>query len=620
MRKIYALLAAILMLAPPQAFAAEVVKRFDSIVSIERDGSLTVEENLLVDVENRGISHGIIRRFPVLYEDGEGRETRVGFDVLSAKIDGRDAPCSVSYDGAYALAHIGDPKRTVPCGERLFTLRYRTTRQIGFFDAYDELYWNVTGDEWQWPILEASCSVRLPDGEAFDSVEWYVGRHGLKGERGDAELSGKGTVVTARPLAPGEGLTVVYTWKKGLIDAPPPLYGNERAQRFAACGTFALSCMWLCFAVLRSRRGRRHAVIARFYPPDGASPAYVRYIKKFVSDNVSLSANIIGLAVKGALTIEEKSEETFFSRKSVFSLVKRDDQPFLTKDEEALMDGLFSQGTYLEVGKKSAKRLYKASGAMRHALSALGRGLAHNGAAAGRIGALIVAAGVAVSFFFAGEKLDTLIMSAVMCAVVLVPGLARRAVPVDGLLSMLSGAAPPLASAAACTAASVSVSDGNQSALFIIIPYIAAATAASLVNVAAAHRTEEGERLAAEVAGLELYITVAEKGKLEMLNAPDDTPETFERILPYAVALGAADTWGARFAGVLEKAQYSPLWYNGPSPFVFMSDGGRSFSSAVGKSAAGAMSGLGRAPGASSGAGGRGSAGGGGGGGGGSGW
>lgn len=620
MRKIYALLAAILMLAPPQAFAAEVVKRFDSIVSIERDGSLTVEENLLVDVENRGINHGIIRRFPVLYKDGEGRAVEVGFDVLSAKIDGRDAPCSVSYDGAYALAHIGDPKRTVPCGERLFTLKYRTTRQIGFFDTYDELYWNVTGDEWQWPIFEASCRVSLPDGEAFDSVEWYVGRRGLKGKRGDAERSGKGTVVTTRPLAPGEGLTVVYTWKKGLIDAPPPLYGNELAQRVAACGTFALSCMWLCFAVLRSRRGRRHAVIARFYPPDGVSPAYVRYIKKFVSDNVSLSANIIGLAVKGALTIEEKREESFFSRKSVFSLVKRDVRPFLTKDEEALMDGLFSQGTYFEVGKKSAKRLYKASVSMRHALSALGRGLAHNGAAARGMGALIVAAGVAVSFFFAGEKLDTLILSAVMCAVVLVPGLARHAVPVEGLLPILSVAAPPLASAAACMAASVSVSDGDQSALFIILPYIAAATAASLVSVAAAHRTEEGERLAAEVAGLELYITVAEKGRLEMLNAPDDTPETFERILPYAVALGAADTWGARFAGVLEKAQYSPLWYNGPSPFIFMSDGGRSFSSAVGKSAAGAMSGLGKVPGASSGAGGRGSAGGGGGGGGGSGW
>ena len=105
------------------------------------------------------------------------------------------------------------------------------------------------------------------------------------------------------------------------------------------------------------------------------------------------------------------------------------------------------------------------------------------------------------------------------------------------------------------------------------------------------------------------------------MHPPDQTPEVFEKYLPYALALGVENAWSERFSGVLALASrgdsYRPRWYSGRSwhrlgPGGLASRLGGSFSSAVMSSS--------RAPGSASGSGGGGSSGGGGGGGGGGGW
>ncbi|WP_425506904.1 DUF2207 family protein [Sphingomonas sediminicola] len=103
--------------------------------------------------------------------------------------------------------------------------------------------------------------------------------------------------------------------------------------------------------------------------------------------------------------------------------------------------------------------------------------------------------------------------------------------------------------------------------------------------------------------------------------SPADTPELFERYLPYAIALGVENRWAERFAGVLAAAaaqgQQGFVWYSGTrDPW---SDPGR-FAESVGSSLASTVSSASTAPGSSSGSGGGGSSGGGGGGGGGGGW
>ena len=53
------------------------------------------------------------------------------------------------------------------------------------------------------------------------------------------------------------------------------------------------------------------------------------------------------------------------------------------------------------------------------------------------------------------------------------------------------------------------------------------------------------------------------------MTMPQDTPEVFEKYLPYAIALGVENRWADRFAGVLAAAsaqgQQGFAWYSGSS-------------------------------------------------------
>ena len=156
--------------------------------------------------------------------------------------------------------------------------------------------------------------------------------------------------------------------------------------------------------------------------------------------------------------------------------------------------------------------------------------------------------------------------------------------------------------------------------------YIFFAAAAMILFAAKpliASRTAKGVTALSDAEGLALYMKTAEKERLEMFNPPEETPELFEKLMPYALALDTAETWGNRFEKILEKAQYQPTWYVGPNPYIFMYAGGlNSFSSDISNSITSSLPSQTTlsAPGSGSGFGGGGFSGGGGGGGGSSGW
>jgi uncharacterized membrane protein YgcG len=64
--------------------------------------------------------------------------------------------------------------------------------------------------------------------------------------------------------------------------------------------------------------------------------------------------------------------------------------------------------------------------------------------------------------------------------------------------------------------------------------------------------SQQCRQLLDEIEGLALYIRVAEEDRLAILNPPEHTLQFFEKLLPYAVALGLEDAWGKKFSAVLE--------------------------------------------------------------------
>jgi uncharacterized membrane protein len=133
--------------------------------------------------------------------------------------------------------------------------------------------------------------------------------------------------------------------------------------------------------------------------------------------------------------------------------------------------------------------------------------------------------------------------------------------------------------------------------------------------------TLEGRKLLDRIAGLRLYLGVAERDTLAAQKAPPMTVDEFQRFLPYALALGVEKTWADKFAAAVGPAAAAAAagaigWYQSGSGVSGLSD----FTSGLGSSLSGAISSSSTAPGSSSGGGGGGSSGGGGGGGGGGGW
>lgn len=632
-KKLLLATAALFMLLAPvsPATAREVITKYDVDIRIDQDSSMTVTENITAIVENIDINRGIIRVFPVLYTDERGREVRVGFSVLDAKIDGKKTGTSVSSEGRYREVRIGDPNVTLTRGIHTFTITYKTTRQLGFFENHDELYWNVTGSDWEFPILSASCRVALPGkgfGEGFESIEWYTGAYGQKGSPEAARRMADNSVITTKKLSEREGFTVVFTWPKGLVTPPPPRKGENLAAMSAIGATVLLAIsLWMLFAIKRwGKNPPEKATIPLFYPPDGISPGYSRFVYKgFRTDQTAFAAALLGLAVKGAIRITEKKTDGIFKTNTV--TLKKEEEPReeLSQLENNILKQLFptGKGSTLTVKKSNRVRISNASAALsgflyREKPSALRKNFSKILPAVG-----LYILGIAALYPFSGEFFPkNMVISFFAGVMVIIIGLMRNSTTIARSgLARLRLIAKGLVPAILVGSVLVFVVSEFVWSFLPSLLFIAAAGVISATHPLLTALTQKGSDLMDGVEGLRLYMVTAETARLEMLNPPKETPMLFERLLPYALALDAAKTWANRFEKILTEAQYEPTWYVGPSPHMFITRNGFSnFANNLQSQMTSSMQTPSSSSSSSSGSGGGGFSGGGGGGGGGRGW
>src|SRR6266568_2786524 len=158
------LLAALMLAAAlTPGFAEERIERFVSEVAVQRNGDLIVTESIQVWAEGRQIRRGILRDFPTTYHRTDGSRVEVGFEVQSVMRDGQYEEFATERMANGVRIRVGSAGRSVNTGSHLYVIKYRTTRQIGFFQSYDELYWNATGTGWTFPIDVAEARITLPE-------------------------------------------------------------------------------------------------------------------------------------------------------------------------------------------------------------------------------------------------------------------------------------------------------------------------------------------------------------------------------------------------------------------------------------------------------------------------
>lgn len=158
----------------------ERITNYNVKIDVQKDSSLLVTEEISVVAAGNSIKRGIYRDFPTNYKDRIGVRYRVGFDVLEVLKDGQAEPYRVTSHANGKRVYIGSKNVFLTPGPYTYTLRYKTTFQVGFFKDHDELYFNAIGHGWIFPIDAASVSVTLPEGISYSdiTVDGFTGPQG----------------------------------------------------------------------------------------------------------------------------------------------------------------------------------------------------------------------------------------------------------------------------------------------------------------------------------------------------------------------------------------------------------------------------------------------------------
>ena len=631
MVRILRALPALLFLVAAPGHADERIRRFYSDVQIQKDASLEVSETLDVAVENIVIDHGIFRDFPTRYRRSDGGAMRVGFTFEGATLDGLPVPAKASsYENGVRIK-IGDPDRTIPAGDHSFVIHYRTTRQIGRFDDYDELYWNATGNGWRFPIDLAQARIRLPAAVSFGKRAFYTGSQGSTATNAEVieEHPGDILVGTTQPLGPGEGLTVAVAFPKTVVGEPGA--GSRLGWWLADYAPPVLGflvllglCAFYYVAWLRAGRDpRAGTVVPIFSPPDDLTPAAMRYVTEMSADNRTFAAALVDMGVRGHVRMVEEDEGWFSSKKT--RIERLDAASELPDEEKAALDELCLPNESIVMEQKNHENFSSAKNSLSEILKVRyeGKLFKRNYGWAGA-GLLLFAAGLwltAASVVAATGGADVVRVGVILGGLLAIAlfWLAFHDSAVGKcLLSLLSFGGLAVATLLGLPILGEALNTGWW--LPLALPALAAPIVVSAFWWISAP-TAEGRTVLDHIAGFKQYLSITETERLDRMTPPKDTPEVFEKYLPYAIALGVENRWAARFASVLAAAaaqsQQGFLWYSGShNPW----DNPTSFTHDVGASLASTISSASTAPGSSSGSGGGGFSGGGGGGGGGGGW
>jgi len=550
-------------------FSREKILEYKSIIEVKIDGTLDVMEKITVLVEGRKIKRGIYRDFPTNYKDRAQNRVIVNFIVQEVLRNGSPEPYSIQNKGNGKSIRIGSKNVFLPSGQHTYTLKYTTKRQIGFFKDFDELYFNAIPQDWIFPIDQAEVKLVLPDRAEILQYTAYTGSYSSKNENYSTIFLASNIIqfINTSPFAPKEGMSIAVAWAKGIINKPTQIeiisyfLKDNSAFLILLLGLVLLLFYYLYAWNKVGRDPEQGAIVPCYNPPKNFSPAAVRYVLNMCFDKRSFTAAIVNIARKGYLDIIEEDKE--------FTLKKKNqDISKLTRGERVLADKLFRYKDIITLENKEHSRFRSAIYGLKKELKKEFRSHYFN------LNLSWLAPGMVIS-------------------------LASFVLMILSLLFSMSDITPIML---ICLVAIIGVN--------ILFAWLIRAP------------TLQGRKIMDAIEGLKMYLSVAEKERLNLLNPPERTPELFEYFLPYAIALEVENEWGDQFTSVFSKldqdsGQYHPSWYYGHNMSSFaLSD----FTSSLGSSLSSSISSATSPPGSSSASGGGGFSGGGGGGGGGGGW
>ena len=490
--------------------------RFDTHMTVAQDGTAAVTERL--DVVFVGTFHGIYRDIPIEYPGPHGSNYTLFLKVTSVT-DGDGN--KLKYDSStqngnrHLKIYIPDAENTT----RTVQIDYTVRNGVRWFDDHDELYWNVTGNDWPVPIDSASATITFPANTAGElRAQAFTGLYGSQEQDATVQVQGNTvTVESNNPLSMREGLTADVYITKGVLTQPSKL---TEAMWFLRSNVIVLLPLWAFIVMFffwwtKGRDPKPDISVAPMYePPKGMTPAEVGTLVDDVVHPRDITSTLVDLAVKGYLKIGEKEQKTlmFSHRDYVFhSLKEPGSWSSLEPHERVMLNHMFAGGA-TEVHLSELKnQFYVAIPTMK-----------------GNILAELKGKGM--------YSVDPESAHAYVLAGVLFTAAPFILLQVFGTTSLLES--PGLLVAAAIIAVPI---------IFLFARIMPA-------------KSRKGVDTKVEILGLQEFINRVDSDRLKRM-----PPDTFEKILPYAMALGIENRWAKAFQGIVQNP---PNWYVGPTPYV----------------------------------------------------
>ncbi len=474
---------------------------FRARIVVERDGSLVVTETIGADfLEPR---HGIFRYVPYKGEDDAGKKYRLDIDLESVVVDGESTSAETSKEGGNIVWKIGDADVTLE-GAHTYVLTYRVEGAVRAFDDFDEVYWNVTGGDWDAPLPAVVADVSLPEivgaEELLRRSACYTGAYGSSEK--DCEFGADGGSVTFVSLSEGSPLTVALGFPKGIVTGPP-LWARVLAF-VLYFGPWLAPVFVFLFAYRRWRENGDDApfgaVVAEYEPPAGLTPAETRaLLSQSAFARSDLAPTIVDLASRGYLTIEETEKKGLLLKTKEHALV-------LVKDGRT----------------DTALRPFE-----RELLSAL---------FSGPVGERVAVAELAKSFHTHVQKFTKGVMAS----------LRDR-----GYFSN-----DPERVRLVWMGAGIGLVIGGFVLSFLAVPLIASGAILLGFGWFMPKWSSSGHTAAKHAQGYKEFISKVEKYRAPWM----EDQNVFFRVLPYALAFGLGAKWAKAFAGMQVQP---PSWYHG---------------------------------------------------------
>ncbi len=494
------------------------IEGFDAQIRVNRDASTDVIETITARFV--GSYNGLFRTIPIKYRNAQGLNWTLGVSLQSARDDaGRNLRTETTREGANIKFKVWIPGAMN--ATRTLVLRYHATNGLRFFDEHDELYWNVTGDQWEVPIRAATAEIALPSGATGLRAIAFNGMYGSTAR--DARVSIDGNVVRIvmpHALDYHEGLTAVVGWDKGLVTAPT---AADRAMETASSNwPLLIPIPVFLFAFWRWRRNgrdpRRRPIAVQYEPPASVSPAEAGTLLDNSADMRDITATLVDLAVRGYMRIEEQQNPKLlglFGGGTSYTFHRLKTAEGLTPHERVVFDGIFGlHGDQVQLDELKDE-FYKQLSPIRDAIFTQLTGSGFYQRRPDKVKQVWIGCGIGAAVLIGVGG------SFVAAAFLLTPVSFIIAAVVSGIILLIFAQIMPA-------------------------------------------RTDAGSRTLEHVLGFEEFLRRVESDNLKRVIL--NHPELFDKYLPYAMAFGVERQFARAFEGIYTEP---PRWYVGPSVMNF---------------------------------------------------